>query len=114
MEQLFATPVGRAEIILGKLIPYAALGKLDVTRVVPKRATFGYRFIDVMLSGGRSVTPTIAIIIGLMAAIVMGGLSGGAQVGSRLAGLAGQARPEPPGNPDRPAAGPGQFEKFCR
>lgn len=47
-----------------------ALGRLDVERVVAKEATFGYRFIDVMLSGSRSVTPIIAVIVALMAAIV--------------------------------------------
>src|SRR5262249_17031870 len=48
----------------------SALGKLDVERVVTKQRTFGYRFIDVMLSGSRSVTPTISIIIAIMAAVV--------------------------------------------
>ncbi|MBX3204983.1 MAG: ABC transporter permease [Labilithrix sp.] len=48
----------------------AALGKLEIERVVTKKATFGYRFIDVMLSGSRSVTPIIALIVALMAAIV--------------------------------------------
>jgi ABC-2 type transport system permease protein len=31
MEQLIATPVGRAEVVLGKLIPYAVIGLIDVT-----------------------------------------------------------------------------------
>ncbi|MBX3263358.1 MAG: FtsX-like permease family protein [Labilithrix sp.] len=48
----------------------AALGGLEIERVVTKEATFGYRFIDVMLSGSRSVTPIIALIVALMAAIV--------------------------------------------
>jgi putative ABC transport system permease protein len=38
----------------------AALGELQIERVVTKKATFGYRFLDVMLSGSRSVTPIIA------------------------------------------------------
>lgn len=48
----------------------ASLGKLEVERVVQKEATFGFRFIDVMLSGSKSVTPIIALIVALMAAIV--------------------------------------------
>jgi ABC-type lipoprotein release transport system permease subunit len=48
----------------------AALGQLEIERVVTKKSTFGYRFIDVMLQGSRSVTPTIALLVALMAAIV--------------------------------------------
>jgi ABC-2 type transport system permease protein len=33
MEQLAATPVGRAEVVLGKLLPYAAIGLIDVVVV---------------------------------------------------------------------------------
>lgn len=47
-----------------------ALGKLEVERVVTKKSTFGYRFIDVMLSGSRSVGPMIALLVALMASIV--------------------------------------------
>jgi putative ABC transport system permease protein len=48
----------------------ASLGSLEIERVITKKSTFGYRFVDVMLSGSRSVTPTIALIIAVMAAIV--------------------------------------------
>lgn len=34
MEQLFATPVGRLEVILGKLLPYVVLGMVQVLLVV--------------------------------------------------------------------------------
>jgi ABC-2 type transport system permease protein len=34
MEQLFATPVGRVEIILGKLLPYLAIGVLQLVLVL--------------------------------------------------------------------------------
>jgi len=34
MEQLAATPVQRAEVVLGKLLPYVAIGVLDVTAAV--------------------------------------------------------------------------------
>lgn len=39
MEQLFASPVGRFEIILGKLLPYLALGLLQLLLVVAVGAT---------------------------------------------------------------------------
>ena len=47
----------------------AALGTL-IERVVTKKSTFGYRFVEVALSGSRSVTPTISLLIALMASIV--------------------------------------------
>jgi len=34
MEQLFATPVGRLEVIIGKLLPYVVLGMVQVLLVV--------------------------------------------------------------------------------
>ena len=34
MEQLAATPVGRLEVILGKLVPYVGIGLFDVTMIV--------------------------------------------------------------------------------
>jgi drug efflux transport system permease protein len=39
MEQLFASPVGRFEIVLGKLLPYLALGMLQLLLVVAVGAT---------------------------------------------------------------------------
>ncbi|HEX8910693.1 MAG TPA: ABC transporter permease [Anaeromyxobacteraceae bacterium] len=39
MEQLFASPVGRFDIILGKLLPYLALGMLQLLLVVAVGAT---------------------------------------------------------------------------
>jgi len=33
MEQLAATPVTRAEVVLGKLLPYLAIGMIDVGSV---------------------------------------------------------------------------------
>jgi ABC-2 type transport system permease protein len=48
MEQLFASPVGRFEIILGKLLPYLALGMLQVLLVV----AVGTGVFDVPLRGG--------------------------------------------------------------
>ena len=34
MEQLIATPVARSEIVIGKLLPYLAIGFIDVTTIV--------------------------------------------------------------------------------
>jgi ABC-2 type transport system permease protein len=39
LEQLFASPVGRFEVILGKLLPYLALGMLQLLLVVAVGAT---------------------------------------------------------------------------
>jgi ABC-2 type transport system permease protein len=47
MEQLFATPVGRLEIIVGKLIPYAGLGFVQTLLVL----TLGSYMFDVPIRG---------------------------------------------------------------
>ena len=47
MEQLFATPVGRGEIIIGKLIPYAGLGLVQTLLVM----TLGSYMFDVPIRG---------------------------------------------------------------
>ncbi|HUJ63238.1 MAG TPA: ABC transporter permease [Kofleriaceae bacterium] len=51
MEQLFATPVGRAEIIVGKLIPYAVLGMMQTLLVV----TLGSWMFDVPIRGSLAL-----------------------------------------------------------
>ncbi len=48
MEQLFASPVGRFDIILGKLLPYLALGMLQLLLVV----AVGASAFDVPIRGG--------------------------------------------------------------
>lgn len=63
----FAPGADKAKATDGVL---AALRPLEIERVVTKDATFGYRFLDVILSGSRSVTPIIALIVALMASIV--------------------------------------------
>jgi len=46
MEQLFATPVGRLEIVLGKLLPYVAIGLMQVLLVLATGAiVFGVRVV---------------------------------------------------------------------
>jgi ABC-2 type transport system permease protein len=47
MEQLFATPVGRLEVILGKLTPYFAIGLLQVLLVL----TIGVTLFEVPVRG---------------------------------------------------------------
>jgi ABC-2 type transport system permease protein len=71
MEQLFASPVGRFEIILGKLLPYLALGMVQLLLVVAVGAvafdvpirgsllllfTFGLVFLVAMLGQGLLVS----------------------------------------------------------
>ncbi|MBN2493080.1 MAG: ABC transporter permease [Deltaproteobacteria bacterium] len=47
MEQLFSTPVGRLEVVLGKLLPYLVLGMVQVLLVV----TLGTWLFDVPVEG---------------------------------------------------------------
>jgi ABC-2 type transport system permease protein len=56
MEQLFASPVGRLEIVLGKLLPYLALGVLELLLVV----AFGAAVFDVPVWG----SPLLLLAIG--------------------------------------------------
>ena len=51
MEQLFATPVGRLEIVVGKLLPYLAIGLLQVLLVI----TVGAWVFDVPVRGSLVV-----------------------------------------------------------
>jgi ABC-2 type transport system permease protein len=57
MEQLFASPVGRLEIILGKLAPYLVLGMLELLLVV----AFGAAVFDVPVRGSLG----LVLLIGL-------------------------------------------------
>lgn len=51
MEQLFATPVGRLEIVVGKLLPYLGIGLLQVLLVL----TVGAWVFDVPVRGSLAV-----------------------------------------------------------
>jgi ABC-2 type transport system permease protein len=51
MEQLFASPVGRLEIVLGKLAPYLVLGMVELLLVV----AFGAAVFDVPVRGSLSL-----------------------------------------------------------
>lgn len=68
MEQLFATPVGRLEVILGKLTPYFLIGLVQVLLVL----ALGVTFFDVPVRG------SVALLFGLsslfLLAMLMQGL----------------------------------------
>lgn len=68
MEQLFATPVGRVEVILGKLTPYFLIGVVQVLLVL----SLGVTFFDVPVRG------SVALLFGLsslfLLAMLMQGL----------------------------------------
>lgn len=50
MEQLFATPVSRSQVIIGKLIPYAVLGFIQTLLIL----TLGSYLFDVPIAGSLS------------------------------------------------------------
>ena len=68
MEQLFATPIGRLEVILGKLAPYFILGMVDVLLVV----TVGVLLFDVPIAGELAVLTGVSALF--MLAMLMQGL----------------------------------------
>ncbi len=57
MEQLFAAPVGRLEIVLGKLLPYLVLGMVELQLVL----AFGAVAFDVPMRG----SPVLVFAIGM-------------------------------------------------
>lgn len=58
MEQLFATPVGRLEIVVGKLLPYLGIGLLQVLLVI----TVGAWVFDVPIRGNLGVLGLAALL----------------------------------------------------
>jgi ABC-2 type transport system permease protein len=71
LEQLMATPIGRAELILGKILPYILVGMLNVV-VMPALALFWFR---VPFNGN------FALFLGLSAVFMFAVLSMGIVVG---------------------------------
>ncbi|NPC86824.1 ABC transporter permease, partial [Pyxidicoccus fallax] len=65
MEQLFATPVGRLEIVVGKLLPYLGIGLLQVLLVL----TVGAWLFDVPVRGSL-------VALGLGALLFLVGMLG--------------------------------------
>jgi ABC-2 type transport system permease protein len=68
MEQLFATPVGRLEVILGKLTPYFFIGLVQVLSVL----TLGVLLFDVPVNGSIALLLLVASLFIL--AMLMQGL----------------------------------------
>lgn len=86
MEQLFATPVGRLEIILGKLAPYFALGLLQVLLVL----VVGVVLFDVPVNGSLPLLFLIAsvfLLAMLMQGLVISVLTRNQMVASQVAAI---------------------------
>ncbi|WP_242371880.1 MULTISPECIES: ABC transporter permease [Anaeromyxobacter] len=58
MEQLFASPIGRLEIVLGKLLPYLGLGLLEFLLVV----AFGMTAFDLPMRGSGFALATLGLV----------------------------------------------------
>jgi ABC-2 type transport system permease protein len=67
MEQLFATPVGRLEVILGKLLPYFVIGLVQVLLVL----TVGVMLFDVPINGSVPLLFALSSVF-LLAALMQG------------------------------------------
>jgi ABC-2 type transport system permease protein len=65
MEQLFASPIGRFEIVVGKLLPYLALGLLEFELVI----AFGTIAFDLPLRGGVVLLTALGFtfLVGMLA-----------------------------------------------
>lgn len=73
MEQLFSTPVGRAEIVLGKLAPYLVLGLIQVALIVLAGVTiFGVPFAGsiIVLLGVSTVFLMAVLTQGLVISVI--------------------------------------------
>ena len=67
MEQLAATPVGRTEVVLGKLLPYVAIGVIDVTAAI----VAGLLIFSVPLRGNVVLLGALTLLF-LVAALAWG------------------------------------------
>ncbi len=65
MEQLFASPIGRFEIVIGKLLPYLALGLLEFELVI----AFGMLAFDLPLRGSVVLLTALGFtfLVGMLA-----------------------------------------------
>ena len=66
MEQLAATPVTRAEVVLGKLLPYIAIGLADVVMCVVLGVFCSYAF---NLPTGATVVVAGAVLLAVASLI---------------------------------------------
>jgi hypothetical protein len=76
MEQLFATPVGRLEIVLGKLLPYMVIGCIGVLLSL----TVGAWVFDVPIRGSLTLLALDSLLFITGIGLGMAGLIGGAEV----------------------------------
>lgn len=86
MEQLFATPVGRLEIILGKLGPYFLLGQMQVLLVL----VVGVGLFNVPVAGNLAILFTVAslfLLAMLAQGLVLSVVTRSQMVSSQLAAL---------------------------
>lgn len=74
MEQLAATPVRRAEVVLGKILPYLAIGLFDVAVVI----VAGVLLLGVPFRGD------LALLFGLTALFLLGALGLGTAISATL------------------------------
>ncbi len=65
MEQLFASPIGRLEIVMGKLLPYLALGLLEFELVI----AFGMMAFDLPFRGSGALLTALGFtfLVGMLA-----------------------------------------------
>ncbi|NMC72187.1 MAG: ABC transporter permease, partial [Myxococcales bacterium] len=86
LEQLFATPVGRLEVMLGKLLPYLALGALQALLVL----AFGMSVFDVPLRGSLGVLAlgTLLFLAGALAqGLFISTVAGSQQVATQIGAI---------------------------
>lgn len=86
LEQLFATPVGRLELMLGKLLPYLALGALQALLVL----AFGMSVFDVPLRGSLGVLAlgTLLFLAGALAqGLFISSVAGSQQVATQAGAI---------------------------
>jgi len=86
LEQIFATPVGRLEVLLGKLLPYLALGALQALLVL----AFGMSVFDVPLRGSLGVLGlgTLLFLAGALAqGLFLSTVAGSQQVATQIGAI---------------------------
>jgi drug efflux transport system permease protein len=86
MEQLFATPVGRLEVILGKLAPYFLIGLLQVLLVL----SLGVTFFDVPVRGSIPLLfglSSLFLLAMLMQGLVISVITRNQMVASQVAAI---------------------------
>lgn len=86
MEQLFATPVGRLEIVVGKLLPYLAIGWVQALLVL----AFGTAVFDVPVRGSLAALAlgtTLFLVGGLGQGLLISVLTRNQQVATQVGAI---------------------------